>query len=84
MVSSDLMDRHGATDRHHGDSDLEFGALGALVLIGGSPGQGRYPASEVKDEAYPENRSTSLIHQAKCNIIGTHGNEIYPETGCDV
>ena len=83
MVSSDLMDRLGATDRHRGDSGLELGALGALVLIGGSPGQGRYPASEVKDEACPEKRSTSLIHQAKCNIIGTLGNEIYPETGCD-
>ena len=53
MISGNLLDRLTATDRLHGNPGLELGTVGAS-LIGGSPHQGRYPASEVIDGTCPE------------------------------
>jgi hypothetical protein len=54
VISRDLLDRLAATDRLHGYSGLEFGTVVRRLIIGGSPDQGRYPASEVNDGACPE------------------------------
>ena len=42
MISGDLLERLATTDRLHGDSGLEIGAMGA-ELIGESPLSGAVP-----------------------------------------
>ncbi len=62
VVGGYPLDRLAPTDRLHGDPGLELGTVGARLLNsfgegfanGGSPFQGRYPASEVNDGARPE------------------------------
>ena len=54
MVSSDLLDRLTGTDRLHGDSGLELGAVGtALAYRLELPLQEQYPASAFNDGACP-------------------------------
>jgi hypothetical protein len=53
VVCSDLLDRLTATDRLHGDPRLTSCLWVRRVLIGGSPVQGRFPASEVNDGGCP-------------------------------
>ena len=55
VIAGDLLDRVAATYRHHGDSELEFGTMGAALAHEWEPPfQGRYPYSKVNDGAYTE------------------------------
>ena len=54
VIGGHHLGRLAVTDRLHGDLELALGAVGLRLRIGGSPFQGRYPASEVNDGACPE------------------------------
>lgn len=57
MVSGNLLDHLAATDQLYGDSDIELGTVVTVLAHwwnGGSPDQGRRPASELIDEDKPE------------------------------
>lgn len=64
------MTRLAATDRLHGEPGLESGTEGATRAHGGSPFQGRRPASEVNDGACPEKSDHLKTAQPRGDVAG--------------
>jgi hypothetical protein len=54
VISGDLLDRLATTDRPMATLALNSGLWVRRLLMGGSPVQGQYPASEVNDGTCPE------------------------------
>ena len=69
VIVDDLLDRHGVTDRLHGNSVLKLRTVGAVLAQEWEHRfQARCPTSEVNDESFPEKPDQLSAFHKKLDI----------------
>ncbi len=76
VISGDLLDRLAATDRFHGDSGLELGAMGAAFAhMAGAPVRGGTPPQKLTMGPVQKKQTTSSMRGCICVPTATAGIE---------